>query len=201
MEETRRFNSWIWWWWWWWWWQQFVLILFSVHNFGSLLVTSQEPRQHGQISANTDLFDTLEVQDIFSSLQRPERVRVPPNAYRGLFSLLKVKNVWSFGFLWPCIVSKVWRQKNQQDATIRCLLLTSVSTCFGHHYAHLQENKEPITAFGVLFWFCWMWLVAVVGQTANSPPSCKSEKWLHASFRKSFPYSSVSQPFFHSGMC
>ena len=31
-------------------------------------------------------------------------------------------------------------------------LLTSVSTCFGHHYAHLQENKGPVTAFGVLFW-------------------------------------------------
>ena len=58
----------------------------------------------------------------------------------------------------------VWREKNQQDATIRCLLLTSISTCFRYHYAHLQENKEPITAFGVLFWFCWMWLVAVVGR-------------------------------------
>ena len=56
------------------------------------------------------------------------------------------------------------RKKQQQDATIRCLLLTSVSTCFGHHYAHLQENKEPVSAFGVLFWFCWMWMVAVVGR-------------------------------------
>ena len=55
--------------------------------------------------------------------------------------------------------------KDQQDATIRCLLLTtSVSTCFGHHYAHLQENKGLVTAFGVLFWFCWMWLVVVVGR-------------------------------------
>ena len=43
------------------------------------------------------------------------------------------------------------REENQQDATIRCLLLTSISTCFGHHYAHLQENKDPVTAFGVLF--------------------------------------------------
>ena len=57
----------------------------------------------------------------------------------------------SFRFLWPCIVSKVWREKNHQDATIRCLLLTSISTCFGHHYAHLQEIKESVTAFGVLF--------------------------------------------------
>jgi len=44
-------------------------------------------------------------------------------------------------------VFKVQREKNQQDATIRCLLLTSISKCFGHHYAHLQESKEPVTAF------------------------------------------------------
>jgi hypothetical protein len=43
------------------------------------------------------------------------------------------------------------RNKNQQDTTIRCLLLTSISTCFGHHYDHLHENEEPVTAFGVLF--------------------------------------------------
>jgi hypothetical protein len=43
-------------------------------------------------------------------------------------------------------------------------ILTSISTCFGHQYAHLQENKEPVSAFGVLFWFCWMWLVAVLGR-------------------------------------
>ena len=63
-----------------------------------------------------------------------------------------------------CVMLEVWREKNQQDAANRCLLLTSISTCFGHHYAHLQENKEPVTAFGVLFWFCWMGLVAVVGR-------------------------------------
>jgi hypothetical protein len=56
------------------------------------------------------------------------------------------------------------KKKDQQDATVRFLILTSVSTIFGHHYAHHQENKEPVTAFGVLFWFCWMWLVAVVGR-------------------------------------
>jgi hypothetical protein len=43
------------------------------------------------------------------------------------------------------------KREDQQDATIRCLLLTSVSACFGHHYAHLQENKGPVTAFSVLF--------------------------------------------------
>ena len=74
-----------------------------------------------------------------------------------------------FGFLWPWMVSKLWREKNQQDATIRCLLLTSISACFGHHYAHLQENKEPVTAYGVLPWFCWMWLVAFVGRCLELP--------------------------------
>ena len=41
------------------------------------------------------------------------------------------------------------KREDQQDATIRSLLLTSVSTYFGHRYAHLQENKGPVTAFGV----------------------------------------------------
>ena len=31
----------------------------------------------------------------------------------------------SFRFLWPCIVSKLWSEReNQQDATVRCLLST-----------------------------------------------------------------------------
>jgi hypothetical protein len=64
------------------------------------------------------------------------------------------------------------KSEDQQDATIRCLLLTSVSTCFGHHYTHLQENKGPVTAFDVLFWFCWMWLVAVVGRCLVGCEQC-----------------------------
>jgi hypothetical protein len=45
----------------------------------------------------------------------------------------------------------VWRErKNKKYATIICLSLTSVSTCFGHHYVPLQENKDRVTAFGVL---------------------------------------------------
>jgi hypothetical protein len=63
-------------------------------------------------------------------------------------------------------------RENQQDATIRCLLSTSVSTCFGHHYAHLRENKDRVTAFSVLLWFCWMWLVAVVGRCVVGCEHC-----------------------------
>ena len=47
-------------------------------------------------------------------------------------------------------MSNYMKREDQQDATIRCLLLTSVSTCFGLHYVHLQEIKGPVTAFGVL---------------------------------------------------
>ena len=35
-------------------------------------------------------------------------------------------------------------RENQQDATIRSLLSTSVSTCFGHQYAHPQEIKDLV---------------------------------------------------------
>ena len=48
------------------------------------------------------------------------------------------------------MISSVCEEReNQQDATIRCLLSTSLSTCFGHHYAHLQDNKDRVTACGV----------------------------------------------------
>jgi len=40
--------------------------------------------------------------------------------------------------------AKCEERENQQDAKISCLLSTSVPTCFGHHYAHLQENKERV---------------------------------------------------------
>ena len=45
---------------------------------------------------------------------------------------------------------KSMKREDQQGATVRCLLLTSVSTCFGHHYAHLQENNGHVIAFGVV---------------------------------------------------
>jgi len=35
---------------------------------------------------------------------------------------------------------------------------------FWAYYAHLQKTKMCVTARSVLRWFCWMWLVAVVGR-------------------------------------
>jgi len=59
----------------------------------------------------------------------------------------------------------LWSEiENQQDATVRCLLSIIFQHVSGHHYAHLQENKTCVTACGVLRWFCWMWLVAVLGR-------------------------------------
>jgi len=52
-------------------------------------------------------------------------------------------------------------------------IINTFSTCFGHHYAHLQENKTCVTARGVLLWFCWMWLVAVVGRCVVGCEQCE----------------------------
>ena len=53
-------------------------------------------------------------------------------------------------------------------------ICNNFSTCFGHHYAHLQENKTCVTARGVLRWFCWMWLVAVVGRCVVGSSSSRT---------------------------
>ena len=52
-------------------------------------------------------------------------------------------------------------------------IINTSSTCFGHHYAHLQETKTCVTARGVLRWFCWMWLVAVVGRCVVGCEQCE----------------------------
>ena len=66
----------------------------------------------------------------------------------------------------------VKREKKPTRYDNQMFIITTVSTCFGHHYVHLKENKGPVTAFGVLFWFCWMWLVAVVGRCVVGCEQC-----------------------------
>ena len=48
--------------------------------------------------------------------------------------------------------------------SVRMFIINIYLNMFRAYYAYLQENKQPVTAFGVLFWFCWMWFVAVVGR-------------------------------------
>ena len=52
-------------------------------------------------------------------------------------------------------------------------IINTFSTCFGHHYADIQENKTCVTARVVLCWFCWMWLVAVVGRCVVGCQHCE----------------------------
>jgi hypothetical protein len=83
--------------------------------------------------------------------------------------------------------------ENQQDATIRCLLLTSDSTCFGHHYAHLQEIKDRVIAYGVLRWFCWMWLVVIVGRCVVGCEQCYIRTYItRTSRQENSTYEAVS---------
>ena len=59
-------------------------------------------------------------------------------------------------------------------------IFNNFSTCFVHHYAHLQENKTYVTACVVLRWFCWMWLVAVVGRCVVGCEHCEGYCSTHA---------------------
>jgi len=62
-----------------------------------------------------------------------------------------------------CIVPVLLDVVGSGCGALSCRMWALIRFLF-NNYAHLQENKGPVTAFGVLFWFCWMWLVAVVGR-------------------------------------
>jgi len=54
-----------------------------------------------------------------------------------------------FRFMWPRII-KVREERTNRWHRYRCLFTISlISTCFGHHYAHRQENRLYKTACGV----------------------------------------------------
>jgi len=57
------------------------------------------------------------------------------------------KNV--FRFMWPCITNAGEERTNRWHR-YRCLFTISlISTCFGYHYAHCQENRLYKTPCGV----------------------------------------------------
>ena len=52
----------------------------------------------------------------------------------------------SFRLRWPCIIN-VGEERTKRCHRYRCLFTISfISTCFGHHYAHRQENRLYKTA-------------------------------------------------------
>jgi len=94
----------------------------------------------------------------------------------------------SLRFLLRASWAKCKERESQQDATIRCLLSTSVSTCFGHHYVHLQEDKDRVIVYGILCWFWWMWLVAVVGRCVVGCEQCCSKYSITQPWNSLFTY-------------
>ena len=65
------------------------------------------------------------------------------------------------------------RERKPTRCNNQMFIINIVSTCFGHHYAHLQENKTYVTACVVLRWFCWMWMVAAVGRCVVGCEHCE----------------------------
>jgi hypothetical protein len=46
-------------------------------------------------------------------------------------------------------------ERYQLDATILFIIINN-STCFGHLYAHLQEYRLYVIAYGVQHWVLWL---------------------------------------------
>ena len=65
-----------------------------------------------------------------------------------------------------------WERENQQDATIRCLLSTLSQHVSGIIMHIIRRIRPCVTACGVLRWFWWMWLVAVVGRCVVGCEQC-----------------------------
>jgi len=67
------------------------------------------------------------------------------------------------------------KRKNQQDATNSMFIIKlSVSTCFGHHYAHHQENKTVSYRMRCSAWVCRLWLAVVLWSCVVSCVHCES---------------------------
>ena len=109
-----------------------------VHNWSSILfsVSSRFPRN----TFGNQWFHTVYLK-LFKSISD----RIVPSQFPFSTAVFKLHEyLMSLGFCDRASWANCEERENQQDATIRCFLSTSVSTCFGHHYAHLQENKDRV---------------------------------------------------------
>ena len=158
-------------------------ILLTMHGHRNLRLTKCFYSSHRCSYKPLPPGCTVLVSIVWKLLLVPKRPFILSNKYNEwqLLSFALLRSIPLRRLILPALVScdraswaKCEERENQQDAAIRCLLSTSVSTCFVHHYAHLQENKDPcVTAYGVLSWFCWMWLVAVVGRCVVGCEQCR----------------------------
>jgi len=65
---------------------------------------------------------------------------------------------------------KVKREKQQNATNSMFIIKLSVSTCFGHHYAHHQENKTVSYCMRCSAWVCRLWLAVVLWSCVVSQP-------------------------------
>ena len=55
------------------------------------------------------------------------------------------------------------KRENHQDATNSMFIIKiSISTCFGHHYTHHQENKTVCYCMRCSAWVCRLWVAVVL---------------------------------------
>jgi len=65
------------------------------------------------------------------------------------------------------------KRVNQQDATNSMFVIKlSVSTCFGHHYVHRQENKTVSYCMRCSAWVCRLWWAVDLWSCVVSCVSC-----------------------------
>ena len=65
------------------------------------------------------------------------------------------------------------KRENQQDATNSLFIIKlSFSTCFGHHYAHHQENKTVCYCMRCSAWVCRLWFAVVMWSCVVSCVHC-----------------------------
>jgi hypothetical protein len=70
-----------------------------------------------------------------------------------------------FRLLWPCIVSKVWRERKPTRCNNQMFIINFCLNMFRASLWPASGLQRPcVAAYGVLRWFCWMWLVTVVGR-------------------------------------
>jgi len=65
------------------------------------------------------------------------------------------------------------KSENQQDATNSMFIIKlSISTCFGHHYAHHRENKTVSCCMRCSAWVCRLWFAVVLWSCVVSCVHC-----------------------------
>ena len=99
----------------------------------------------------------------------------PPSRHANIAPLSLVPASWGVRYTWPAnTLSNVKRERkptrcnNQMFIINICLNMFRASLC-----PSSGEQRPCVTACGVLRWFCWMWLAAVVGRCVVGCEHCE----------------------------